>query len=296
MSDELNNNTAAFPPMVSVEWLAANRHRDDLVILDASWHMPDANRDGEAEWRQIRIPGSRFFDFDGKICRTDTDLPHMAPDSETFNREVRRLGVRQNSYIVVYDSSGVFTSPRAWWMFKAMGHDDIAVLNGGLPAWRKAGLPLETGEPLAEVEEGDFSAIERLFYFRDADEVAAGLEDAGTLVLDARSAERFNAEVDEPRPGLRRGHMPGSLNLPFANLLEEDIYLRNPAALKQAFMQLGITDHNQRLIFSCGSGVTACVLALAAELAGYTNLSVYDGSWTEWGRPDSQRPVEPVIT
>lgn len=240
----------------------------------------------------MRIPGSRFFDFDHKICRTDTDLPHMMPDSETFNREVRKLGVNQNSAIVVYDALGVFTSPRAWWMFRAMGHDNVAVLNGGLPAWRQAGQPVESGEPTA-VAEGDFSAIERLFAFRDADDVQAALQDAETLVLDARSAERFNAEVDEPRPGLRRGHMPGALNLPFINLLQQGIYLRDATALHEAFLALGITGHDQRLLFSCGSGVTACVLALAAELAGYTNLSVYDGSWAEWGRPDSGLPVAP---
>jgi thiosulfate/3-mercaptopyruvate sulfurtransferase len=293
MSDALNKNTAAFPSLVDIDWLAANQQRDDLVILDASWHMPDEKRDAEQEWRQMRIPGSRFFDFDGRICRTDTDLPHMMPDSETFNREVRKLGVNQNSYIVVYDVLGVFTGPRAWWMFRTMGHDNVAVLNGGLPAWRQAGLAVESGAPLSAVAEGDFSAIERLFSLRDADDVQAALEDADTLVLDARSAERFNAEVDEPRPGLRRGHIPGSLNLPFANLLERDIYLRDPATLKQAFNALGVTDHDQRLVFSCGSGVTACVLALAAERAGFTNLSVYDGSWTEWGRPDSGLPVEP---
>lgn len=293
MSDNLSINPSLLPSLVDVDWLVANQQREDLVILDASWHMPDENRDGEAEWLTMRIPGARFFDFDGKICRTDTDLPHMAPDSDTFNREVRKLGVNQNSYVVVYDALGVFTSPRAWWMFRAMGHDNVAVLNGGLPAWRQAGQPVESGAPVADWGEGDFSAIERLFSFRDAQDVQAALEDVETLVLDARSAERFNAEVDEPRPGLRRGHMPGALNLPFVNLLERDIYLHNPAALQQAFHTLGIMDHDQRLVFSCGSGVTACVLALAAELAGFTNLSVYDGSWTEWGRPDSGLAVEP---
>lgn len=287
-----NKNPSLLPALVDVDWLVANQHRDDLVILDASWHMPAENRDGGAEWQQLRIPGARYFDFDGKICRTDTDLPHMMPDSDTFNTEVRKLGVNQNSYIVVYDSLGVFTSPRAWWMFRAMGHENVAVLNGGLPAWRQAGQPVESGEAPA-VPQGDFSAIERLFSFRDAADVQAALEDAETLVLDARSAERFNAEVDEPREGLRRGHMPGALNLPFAGLLQQDIYLAEPAALKQAFAQLGILDTEQRMIFSCGSGVTACVLALAADVAGFSDLSVYDGSWTEWGRLDSGLPVEP---
>lgn len=287
-----NKNPSLLPALVDVDWLEANQHRNDLVILDASWHMPGENRDGAAEWQQLRIPGSRYFDFDGKIARKDTDLPHMMPSGEAFNSEVRKLGVNQNSYIVVYDSLGVFTSPRAWWMFRAMGHDNVAVLNGGLPAWRQAGQPVESGDAQA-VPEGDFSAIERLLSFRDVADVQAALEDTETLVLDARSAERFNAEVDEPREGLRRGHMPGALNLPFAGLLQQAIYLADPVVLKQAFEQLGIMDTEQRMIFSCGSGVTACVLALAAEQAGFSNLSVYDGSWTEWGRFDNELPVEP---
>ncbi len=289
---KLLKNPALLPALVDVDWLIANQQRDDLVILDASWHMPDENRDGEQEWRQRRIPGARFFDFDRKICRTDTDLPHMAPDRETFNREVRKLGINQNSDIVVYDTLGIFSSPRAWWMFRAMGHDNVTVLNGGLPAWCQAGQLLESGEPKA-VAEGDFSAIERLFAFRSADDVQAALQDAETRIVDARAAERFNAEVDEPRPGLRRGHIPGSLNLPFTCLLQQAIYLQDAEVLRKAFLALGITDPDQRLIFACGSGVTACVPALAAELAGYTHLSVYDGSWAEWGQPDSGLPVAP---
>jgi len=284
-------NPSLLPSIVDIDWLVANQHRDDVVILDASWHMPAAERDGAQEWQQIRIPGSRFFDFDAKICQEDTDLPHMMCDSDTFNTEVRKLGVNQDSYIVVYDSIGLMTSPRAWWMFRAMGHDNVAVLNGGLPAWRQAGHAVESGDA-PTVAEGNFCAIERLLSFRDSSDVQAALESVDTLVLDARSAERFNAEVDEPREGLRRGHMPGALNLPFAGLLQQDMYLSDPATLKKAFEQLGVMDTDQRMIFTCGSGVTACVLALAADLAGFTDLSVYDGSWTEWGQFNNGLPVE----
>lgn len=292
MSDLSNKNSSPLPAVIDVDWLVANQQRDDLVILDASWHMPAENRNGAEEWQQLRIPGSRYFDFDTKICRKDTDLPHMAADTETFNTGVRKLGVNQHSTIVIYDSLGVVTSPRAWWMFKAMGHANVAVLNGGLAAWRQAGQAVESGET-PSVEQGDFSADKRSELFRDSDAVQAALEDTATLVLDARSAARFNAAVDEPRKGLRRGHMPGALNLPFTDLLDQGMYLADPVVLKQAFAQLGIADPEQPLMFSCGSGVTACVLALAAEQAGFSHLSVYDGSWAEWGRFDNDFPVAP---
>ncbi|MGB1257654.1 MAG: 3-mercaptopyruvate sulfurtransferase [Thiolinea sp.] len=279
-----------FASLVEVDWLAENINEPDIVVLDSSWHMPQENRDGETEWYEQRIPGSRFFDFDGRISDQSNDLPHMLPDVETFNREVRRLGVNQNSRIVVYDVSGVFSGVRAWWMFRVMGHHNVAVLNGGLPAWKRAGQRIESGDtdlPPA----GNFSGTLQPQWVHNTAQVQAALQDPAKTVIDARSGERYSGVVDEPRPGLKRGHMPGALNLPFVDLHDTKGCLQPPAELKEAFTDLGLEQMNQPLVFSCGSGVTACVLALGAELAGYTNLSVYDGSWTEWGQLDNDLPV-----
>ncbi|MEZ5480079.1 MAG: rhodanese-like domain-containing protein [Thiolinea sp.] len=240
---------------------------------------------------------ARVFDFDRRICQADTDLPHMLPDAETFAAEVRKLGVHQDSRVVVYDTHGLFSSPRAWWMFRAMGHTAVAVLDGGLPAWQRRGLALEQGEPAAVENTGNFVAQLQPQWLTTLEQVQAGLEVAkGARLVDARPAERFYAEVDEPRPGLLRGHIPGSLNLPLTELKTEQGYLRSVPELQAAFAALGLDDPRQSLVFSCGSGVAACGLALAADLLGYRQLSVYDGSWTEWGQPHRGLPVVPAYS
>ncbi len=279
----------AFAPLVDVEWLVANINQPDIVVLDSSWHMPHKNRDGAAEFLEERIPGSQFFDFDRRICDKEAALPHMLPDVATFNAEVQRLGVNQDSRIVVYDTMGVFSVARAWWMFRAMGHDNVALLNGGLPAWKRAGQMTESGEPTLP-EAGNFTGTLQAHWVSDVAQVQAALADPAQAVLDARSGERYAGVVAEPRPGLRGGHMPGALSLPTVELHDAQQCLQSPAELKMVFADLGL-QQDQQLVFSCGSGVTACVLALGAELAGYTNLSVYDGSWTEWGDPESGLPV-----
>ena len=279
-------------PLVNVEWLAANIDQPDVIVLDASWHMPNAQRDGEQEWLQARIPGAQFFDFDRKVCDQNSHLPHMLPDVETFSREVQKLGVNQHSRIVIYDAMGVFSGARAWWMFRVMGHDNVTVLNGGLPAWKRVGMVVESGESLAPVA-GDFTATLMADWVKDTPQVEAALADPAQRVVDARSIERFKGLVDEPRAGLRRGGMPGALNLPFVELHDESAGFEAVSELREIFAEHGLkqSDVDQPLIFSCGSGVTACVLALAAEVAGFKQLSVYDGSWTEWGQLDSGLPV-----
>ena len=279
----------SLPSLVDANWLAENINQPDIVILDSSWHMPQENRDGAAEWLEERIPGSQFFDFDRRICAKDAELPHMMPDVETFNDEVRRLGVKQDSRIVVYDVLGVFSAARAWWMFRAMGHDNVTLLNGGLPAWKRAGQATASGEEVLP-EAGDFSGVLQAHWVADAGQVQAALADPEHAVLDARSGERFAGVASEPRAGLRGGHMPGALSLPTTDLHDTQGALQSPAELKEAFADLGL-QQDQSLTFSCGSGVTACVVALAAELSGYNKLSVYDGSWTEWGSPESDLPV-----
>lgn len=278
-----------FPALVDVDWLSANINQPDVIVLDASWHMPQAKRDGAAEFLQARIPGAQFFDFDRRICDLEAELPHMLPDAAVFTAELRRLGVNQDSRVVVYDALGVFSAVRAWWMLRAMGHDTVALLNGGLPAWKRAGQSLEAGEA-ALPQTGNFSAQFQPHWVSDAAQVERALTDPTQVILDARSGERFAGVAPEPRAGLRGGHIPGSLSLPLTDLHDANGGLQSVAELQEAFADLGL-QADQQLIFSCGSGVAACVLALGAELAGYDKLSVYDGSWTEWGDPASGLPV-----
>jgi thiosulfate/3-mercaptopyruvate sulfurtransferase len=209
------------------------------------------------------------------------------PTPEVFETEVRALGVNQRSQIVVYDRIGIFSSPRAWWMFKAMGHDAVAVLDGGLPAWVAAGLPTES-TPRPTVPTGDFVAKPRPSFFVDAEHVATALANPAAAVLDARSEGRFHGRDPEPRQGLRGGHMPNAVNVPFGSVQDRG-HMKSPEELSA--LLAAKVGARERLVFSCGSGVTACTLALAAELAGYSNKAVYDGSWSEWGLPSARRVV-----
>ncbi len=272
--------------LVSVQWLAdalANEP-SEVIVLDASWHMPAAQRDGEAEWRQVRIPGSRFFDFDRRICDHDATLPHMMPDASVFTSEMQRLGIDKDSVVVIYDSLGIQTSPRAWWMLKSMGLDRCAVLDGGLPAWQAAGFAIDIEEPSEQTLNGNFTANFHASMFCDWREVLLGTSSEDTRILDARSADRFYGRAPEPRAGLRGGHMPGAFSLPFDRLIV-DGHMR-PAQELQAALQPLLSKDEHHLIATCGSGVTSCVIAFAAYLVGYRDISVYDGSWSEWGAGD----------
>ncbi|MFD8143582.1 sulfurtransferase [Streptomyces sp. NPDC059708] len=265
-------------PLVSADWLAA--HLGRVVVFDAS---VGAHRGGGR-----RIPGARPFDLDGALSDHAAPAPHTMPAAAVFQEALRGLGVDEGDAVVVYDGAGIYSSARAWWMLRAMGFDRAAVLDGGLPAWSGAGLPVEEEPAAYEGPRGSFTARPRPGLLVDAGTVAAALGDPAATVLDARTRGRFAGTAPEPRPGLRGGHMPGALNLPFGELQGAGGLMRPAGELRAAFEALA--GGRERLYFSCGSGVTACVLALGATLAGYGETAVYDGSWSEWGMP-SERPV-----
>jgi thiosulfate/3-mercaptopyruvate sulfurtransferase len=268
--------------LVSVAWLQRHLDHDDLLLFDASWHMPATGRDGFAEWQRERISGARFFDFDGRICDLQSSLPHMLPDEGDFTRELQGLGLNQDSCVVVYDSMGMFSSPRAWWMLRVMGCANVALLDGGLPAWKAQNLATESGIDQPTYPAGDFRAQLAAEQVADVAAVLAAFDDEGQCVLDVRPEPRFNGAAEEPRAGLRRGHMPGAKNLPFAQLFDQGL-LKSEIELAQLLEPL--LDNRSRVICSCGSGVTACILAFALHQTGFDQVAVYDGSWSEWGLP-----------
>jgi thiosulfate/3-mercaptopyruvate sulfurtransferase len=265
-------------PMVSVAWLAHNLHTPDVRIVDASSFMPGSDRDAKSEYQAGHIPGAVFFDID-EIADTQTDLPHMMASAEKFASRVRKLGIGDGLRIVVYDSQGLFSAPRVWWMLRHMGHDDVVVLDGGLPAWVQAGLPLEDLPPIPR--ERHFTVRRRADLIRDMAQMREKLATGTAQVVDARSAGRFEGSAPEPRAGLPSGHMQGARNVPFTTLLTGEGMLKDPDSLRAIFAAAGV-DLTGRIVTTCGSGITACVLALALARLGRWDVPVYDGSWAQW--------------
>jgi thiosulfate/3-mercaptopyruvate sulfurtransferase len=269
-------------PFVTPDWLAEHLHDPELIVVDGSWYLPAMNRDPAAEYRAGHIPGAVRIDIDA-VRDTGSDLPHMLPPAEELGATLGRLGIGNDTTVVVYDGAGLYAAPRVWWMLTVFGAADARILEGGLPAWTAAGHPVETGAPLPRPPRTCTARLDRSGVAGVAD-VRRALDTGSAQVVDARSAERFRGGAAEPRPGVRSGHIPGSVNLPFTEVVA-DGRLADRATIAAAVEAAGI-DPDRPVITSCGSGVTAAVLWLALDAIGRPPVALYDGSWVEWGSRD----------
>jgi thiosulfate/3-mercaptopyruvate sulfurtransferase len=259
-------------PIVSVQWLYEHLDAENVIILDGTINKVfDASTD--------QVPNTRFFDIKVKFSDTTNEFPSAFPSVEQFQKEARVLGINKNSAIVVYDDKGIYSSARVWWLFKAMGHNNVAVLNGGFPEWLKADYTTEKVK-IPKINTGDFIADYQPKCMKFFEDMKDASKNKTHKIIDARSKERFISLVDEPRVGLRRGNIPNSINLPFEDLMNGNI-LKENSELASIFSAL--IKKEDSIIFSCGSGITACILAIGADISGHKNIAVYDGSWTEWG-------------
>lgn len=274
--------------LVSTQWLAQHLQDPDLRILDASWYLPEAGRNAKEEYAAAHIPGAGFFDIED-ISDNRSDLPHMAPPIEKFMSRLRAMGVGDGHQVVVYDGSGLLSAARVWWLFRLMGQDNVAVLDGGLPKWLAEGHAVEDMPPM--VRDRHMTVRFQNQLVRDVTQVSAASKLKDHVIVDARGDSRFRGDAPEPREGLRAGHIPGSRSVPYTTLLNNDNTMKSPDSCKAVFEAAGV-DLSKPIITSCGSGVTAAILALALQRMGHTQWSLYDGSWAEWG----MFPTVPVAT
>lgn len=266
--------------LVSTGWLAANLDRSDIKVIDSSFYLPTENRDPRAEYEQAHIPGAVFFDVDG-ISDSNNPLPHMFPDEATFAEAVGDLGISNADTVICYDGGKTTGACRAWWMFRAFGHRQVALLDGGFNKWRAEQRATESGQVAASPTR--FEAHFNQARVRSLDEVNSVIQQGHPeQILDARAQGRFQGTAPEPRPGMRSGHMPGALNLPYEQLLNDDGTFKSEDALRVEFERAGLQT-DKPVITSCGSGISAATLLLGLHLLGRDDTSLYDGSWAEWG-------------
>lgn len=284
--------TGPLPAVVTTEWLAARLGSAAIRVVDGSWYLPGSGRDAASEYSSGHIPGAVFFDLDAS-SDPNTRLPHMLPTADKFADRMASLGLSDSDHIVVYDGSGQnLSAPRVWWMFRSFGHDRVSVLDGGIGKWRKENRPIEPG--IVTLPRGAFTARLDRDAVRDLASVLANIDRAEEQLVDTRSAGRFAGVEPEPRPGLRGGHVPGSVNLPFTDLVRPDGTIWPAEELQRRLAAAGV-DLSRPIVASCGSGTSACALVLSLHLIGHARTAVYDGAWAEWGgRADT--PVESQLT
>jgi thiosulfate/3-mercaptopyruvate sulfurtransferase len=274
-------------PLVSTEWLAERLDAPDIRVADASWYLPQAGRAAKLEYQSAHIPGAVFFDIDD-LSDEKCPLPHMLAPAPKFASRMRKLGLGDGNMIIVYDGAGIYSSPRAWWMLRTMGHEEVFVLDGGLPKWKREGRPIEDLAP--QPFSRHFTARPNNALVRDFAQVAHVLETGTAQIADARSQARFLGREAEPRPGVRPGHIPGAINIPYTELTGSDGTLKSRAELRDVFGAHGL-DPAMPVVTTCGSGITAATLMLALAAAGSGHVALYDGSWAEWGAR-SGAPIE----
>ncbi|MCA3414026.1 MAG: sulfurtransferase [Roseomonas sp.] len=273
--------------LVSTEWLAEALGAPDLMIFDATKYLPNEPFDGLTKYREAHIPGARFFDID-VVADPDTNLPHMAPTAGRFARLMGEMGISNATRVIFYDQKGLQSSARGWWLMKLFGHEKAAVLDGGLPKWLAEGRATESGDAKPAAP-SSYTPDFRADLVKGIGDVKRIIAHGGALILDARAKGRFDGTAPEPRPGLPSGHMPGTKSVPFNELLNADFTMKDAAALRARFAAAG-ADGTKPIVTSCGTGVTACILALGLKQAGLGDAAIYDGSWTEWaGRPETHK-------